>query len=173
MTATSTDAPDRSATVALRHLNHGDGASLYGLVRDGGGLDVNSPYAYLLGARMFAETSVVATGPEGVAGFVLGLAPPADPTTLFVWQVGVAPRARGAGLGLQMLRWLVDTVQPDHLEATVTPSNTASRRLFAALARELDTSLHVSRWAEPHDLGDADHEPEDLHRIGPITVLPR
>ncbi|MEX0835888.1 MAG: diaminobutyrate acetyltransferase [Nitriliruptor sp.] len=153
----------------LRHLEHGDGAALHALVRDGGGLDLNSPYAYVLGERFWADTSVVAVGPSGPEGFILGVTPPPDPTTLFVWQVGVAPEARGRGLGLTMLRWLVDTVGPRHLEATVTPSNTASRRLFAALARELGTDLAVSRWVEPDELGDVDHEPEDLHRIGPIA----
>ncbi len=156
----------------LRHLERGDGASMHALVRDGGGLDHNSPYAYVLGERFLAETSVAAVGPSGPEGFVLGLIPPPDPDTLFVWQVGVAPHARGRGLGSAMLRWLVASVRPRYLEATVTPDNTASHHLFAALARHLDTGLTVSRWAEPDELGDGDHGPEDLHRIGPIATSP-
>ncbi|MEX1177324.1 MAG: diaminobutyrate acetyltransferase, partial [Nitriliruptor sp.] len=168
VTASTARAARSSDTTELRHLHRGDGAALHALVRDGGGLDLNSPYAYVLGERMFAATSVAAATADGLDGFVYGIAPANEPTTLFVWQVGVAPHARGRGLGLTMLRWLVDAVGPTHVEATVTPSNTASRRLFAALARDLATELVVSRWVEPEELGDPGHEPEDLHRIGPI-----
>lgn len=154
------------AATRLRPLAPDDGPTLHGLVADGGGLDVNSPYAYVLGARFFAATSVLAEGPEGPEGFVLAFAPPPEPDTLFVWQVGVAPHARGRGLGLSMLRWLVDAVGPTHLDATVTPSNTASQRLFGALARDLGAPLDVRRWADRDQLGGA--EPEDLHRIGPL-----
>jgi diaminobutyrate acetyltransferase len=166
--ATITVVTEPSNTSVLRPLGPADGPAIHRLVEDGGGLDVNSPYAYVLGARLFGGTSVIAEDADGPEGFVLGLAPPTDPTTLFVWQVGVAPGARGRGLGLTMLRWLVHEVAPAHLEATVTPSNTASQRLFRALARDLGVPLETSRWADRTELGGA--EPEDLHRIGPITA---
>lgn len=165
-TPSSTPSADPGTPPTLRPLGTGDGPALHALVTEGGGLDVNSPYAYVLGARFFGATSVIAEGPDGPQGFVLGVAPPPRPDTLFVWQVGVAPSARGRGLGVAMLRWLVDEVGPTHLEATVTPSNTASQRLFRALARELDAPIEVTRWVESDELGGA--EPEDLHRIGPI-----
>lgn len=154
-------------TPTLRPFAPDDGPAIHALVADGGGLDVNSPYAYVLAARFFAASSVIAEGPDGPEGFVLGLRPPAEPDTLFVWQVGVAPSARGRGLGLAMLRWLVDETTPTHLESTVTASNTASQRLFRALARDLGAPLEVERWADSDQLGGA--EPEDLHRIGPIS----
>lgn len=157
---------DTGTPPTLRPFGPDDGPALHALVTDGGGLDVNTPYAYVLAARFFGATSVIAEGPDGPQGFVLGVAPPPEPDTLFVWQVGVAPAARGRGLGLAMLRWLVDEVAPTHLEATVTPSNTASQRLFRALARDLDAPIEVRRWVESEALGGA--EPEDLHRIGPI-----
>jgi diaminobutyrate acetyltransferase len=168
MTTAGTAPSPGLAQPTLRAIGPGDGPLLHQLVVEGGGLDVNSPYAYVLGARFFGGTSVVAEGPEGPVGFVLALRPPDRPETLFVWQVGVAPAGRGRGLGLTMLRWLVDEVCPTHLEATVTPSNTASRRLFAALARDLDAGLEVDRWVDGDQLAGA--EPEDLHRIGPFRT---
>ncbi|WP_211262554.1 diaminobutyrate acetyltransferase [Nitriliruptor alkaliphilus] len=167
-TAAAIPPADRAARSTLRAVRADDGPDLHALVADGGGLDVNSPYAYVLAARFFGATSVIAEGTDGPEGFVLGLAPPTHPDTLFVWQVGVAPAARGRGLGLSMLRWLVAEVAPTHLEATVTPTNTASQRLFGALARDLSAPLNVTRWADRDDLGGA--EPEDLHRIGPIPT---
>jgi diaminobutyrate acetyltransferase len=158
----------RTSSPTLRHLDAGDGARLHRAVRDGGGLDVNSPYAYELAARTFPDTSVLAEGTDGVAGFVIGLTPPRDPGTLFVWQVGVATAGRGRGLGGQMLRWLVARVRPTHLEATVAPSNAASRRLFAAVAEDLGAPLEVAPWASATDLGG--DQDEDLHRIGPLVV---
>jgi L-2,4-diaminobutyric acid acetyltransferase len=166
VTNAAPEAPVRATTFAPRHLREGDGPALYAAVRDGGGLDVNSPYAYELAARTFADTSVVAEGPTGLAGFVVGLTPPRDPGMLFVWQVAVGPAGRGRGLGARMLRWLVDEVGPHHLEATVTPSNVASQRLFARVARELDVPLVTSPWASSAHLDGA--EPEVLHRIGPL-----
>jgi diaminobutyrate acetyltransferase len=164
----ATHALDRTSVPTLRHLGAGDGAELHRAVREGGGLDVNSPYAYELAARTFTDTSVIAEGIHGVAGFVVGLAPPRDPGTLFVWQIGVAPAGRGRGLGRSMLRWLVDRVGPTHLEATVTPSNTASRRLFAAVADDLGAPLAVTPWASATDVGGP--EAEELHRVGPIPA---
>lgn len=152
----------------LRAVGPGDGPTMHQLVVDGGGLDRNSPYAYVLAARFHAATSVIADGPEGPAGFVLGLTPAPRPDTLFVWQVGVAPAARGQGLALRMLHHLVDEVEPTYLEATVTPSNEASKRLFRALARDRGAELEVTRWVDSDALGGA--EPEDLHRIGPIAA---
>lgn len=166
-TPTAASSTDAGTPLTLRRLGPDDGPALHALVSEGGGLDVNSPYAYVLGSRFFGATSVIAEGPDGAQGFVLGVAPPPEPATLFVWQVGVAPAARGRGLGLAMLRWLVDEVGPTHLEATVTPTNTASQRLFRALARELDAPIEISRWVESDALGGA--APEDLHRIGPIA----
>jgi diaminobutyrate acetyltransferase len=160
------EAPERATMFAPRHLREGDGSAVHAAVRDGGGLDLNSPYAYELAARTIADTSVVAEGPAGIAGFVLGFTPPRDPGTLFVWQVGVSRAGRGRGLGVRMLRWLVAEVRPHHLEATVTPSNVASQRLFARVARELDVPLATSPWACSAHLDGA--EPEVLHRLGPI-----
>jgi L-2,4-diaminobutyric acid acetyltransferase len=157
-------------TTTLRRPGPADGADLHTLVREGGGLDVNSPYAYLLMARSFAATSIVAEDDAGLAGFVFGFRQPDEPSALFVWQVATAPRRRGEGLGRSMLEWLVDEVGPTHLEATVTPSNAASDRLFRGLARDRGTACAVTPWAAADDFPGAGHEREDRYRIGPFTT---
>lgn len=163
----TTDRP--APPVTLRHPVADDGAAVFELVRDGGGLDLNAPYAYLLLVRRFATTCAVAEDDGGrLAGVLLGLAPPDDPTSLFVWQIGVAPAHRGHGLASRLLTWLTAAVGPRHLEATVTPSNTASDRLFRAFARDRGVACEVTPWAAAEDFpGDA-HEREDRYRIGPL-----
>ncbi|MEX2375678.1 MAG: diaminobutyrate acetyltransferase, partial [Dehalococcoidia bacterium] len=71
-----------------------DAAPIWQLVHDDGGLDLNSPYAYLLVCTDFAQTSLVATDATGVVGFIAAYRPPTRPDATFVWQVGVAKRAR-------------------------------------------------------------------------------
>lgn len=137
-------------------------------MRDGGGLDLNSPYAYLLLTRFFGRTSVVAEDGDVLAGVILGIRPPEDPTTLFVWQIGVSPEHRGRGLGRQMLDWLAATAESHHLAATVTPTNTVSDRLFRGFARDHDAPCEVTPWASPADFPGAGHDAEDLYRIGPL-----
>jgi L-2,4-diaminobutyric acid acetyltransferase len=163
-----------SSVTTLRHPTLADGAAIYELVREGGGLDLNTPYAYLLLADRFAATSTVAEDPSGsLAGTVLAFRPPEDPTTLFVWQVGVHPAHRGEGLAARMLHELLRLTAVDHLEATVTPSNTASDRLFRGVARDLDVPCEVTAWAAAEDFPGGGHEREDRYRIGPLPSTAR
>ena len=163
--------PAVTPIATFRHPTSSDGRALFELVRDAGGLDLNTPYAYLLLGRMFATTSVVAEAPDGtLAGTVLALRPPEDPATLFVWQVGVAPTHRGQGLASQLLAWLLERTGPTHLDATVTPSNTASDRLFRGLARDLGVPCTVTPWASADDFPGSGHEREDRYRIGPLPA---
>ena len=57
---------------------------MWRLARDGGTLDLNTSYAYLLLARDFAATSRLAVRDGEGVGFVLGYLRPAAPETLFV-----------------------------------------------------------------------------------------
>jgi L-2,4-diaminobutyric acid acetyltransferase len=94
------------------------------------------------------------------------------PETVFVWQVAVAPAARGQGLALQMLQQLL--ARPAlagcrRLETTVTPSNKASRRVFAQLASNLRARSEERDFFTTDDFQDPHHEPEMLIRIGPYA----
>lgn len=122
----------------------------------------------MLWADHFAESSIVAvTEMDQVVGFVNGFRPPSDPTTLFVWQVAVAPEIRGHGLGKRMLDELLTRCTARWLEATVTPSNVASAALFRGTAARHRTVVDEA-VGYPQALFPDDHEPEIRFRIGPL-----
>lgn len=150
-----------------------DGATLWRLVRDAGTLELNSSYTYLLMSTHFAETCLLAEDEDGTPlGLVLAYRPPTHPESVFVWQVAVAPEARGQGLGRRLLEELFARTAEDgvrFLEATVTPDNKPSRKLFRSFARELDTECRVEDFMD-EEVFPKDHEAEDLFRIGPIEA---
>jgi diaminobutyrate acetyltransferase len=159
-----------TGAVRYRLPTPSDGRAMWHLARSVG-LDLNSPYAYVLWADHFSASSIVAevdvAEVDEIVGFVTGFHPPRDPSTLFVWQIGVAPEARKRGIGGGMLDELLARSGARWLEATVTPSNTASAALFrGAAARH---GAHVEgALVYPRELFAGDHEPEYRFRIGPL-----
>lgn len=150
----------------------GDGPRLWELARDAGELDLNTPYSYALWCRDFARTSVVVRAADGLQGFVTGYVRPDDPRTLFVWQVAVDPRCRGRRLGRRMLDWLgarLPELGCHYIEATVTPTNTPSTRLFESFAEAWHASL-TRRTLFDATMFPGEHEPEVLFRIGPLDA---
>ena len=159
--------PDQSTTVRSAPATQGDGAAMWELA-DQSTLDSNSPYAYILWGDYFGGTSRVAHDGIGLIGFVMGFRPPEKPETLFVWQVGVSPRARQTGLASRLIEeiWAANEGF-SYLEATVTPNNIASERLFRSFAERhraaVETTVHYGEELFPV----GDHEPEIRFRIGP------
>lgn len=168
----------------FRHPTAQDGAEIWRIVRDSGVLDLNSSYCYLLMSHYFSATCLVAAKepngqkPAPLAGFVVGFRPPETPEALFVWQVAVDIPYRGTGLGKTMLHRLLQA-QPagevTYLEATISPSNTASHALFRAVATELEaehtlTPLFPAEWFPSEGTEEGNHEPEERCWIGPFTV---
>ncbi|WP_344872892.1 diaminobutyrate acetyltransferase [Allokutzneria multivorans] len=148
-----------------------DGAEMWRVARDSGTLDLNSPYAYLLWCRDFAETSAVARTKGGLAGFVTGYTRPDERETLMVWQVGVDAAHRGQGVASALLQAVVDRAVSQGarwLETTITADNRASIALFSALARSRGARLSVSGLFGD-DLFAGSHIAEDLYRIGPFV----
>jgi L-2,4-diaminobutyric acid acetyltransferase len=148
-----------------------DGRALWRLAADVG-LDLNSPYAYVLWGEYFADTSVVAIsdsvgGDEDMVGFVTGFCPPRKADTLFVWQIGVAGRARRRGLGGRMLDELLDRTGARFVEATVTPDNEASAALFRSIGARHDAPVEETPLFAAELFPDG-HEPEVRFRIGPL-----
>lgn len=135
-------------------------------------LDQNSPYKYMMMADFFTETCVVAKQDEKLVGFVTAFIQPERPDTLFVWQVGVDSSQRGKGLASKMIKELAqwNANQVHFIEATVTPSNEASRALFHKLGREFNTNCEVSDHFSASLFPDNSHEKEQLFRIGPFHV---
>ncbi|MFD7975461.1 diaminobutyrate acetyltransferase [Streptomyces sp. NPDC059071] len=124
-----------------------DGADLWRIARAAEDLDLNSPYSYLLWCRDFAATTAVARDATGRPfGFVTGYLRPEAPGTLFVWQVAVDGSHRGSGVAGALLDALAARVAaaghgPIRIEATVTPGNVASDRLFRSFARRHGAAL--------------------------------
>lgn len=146
-----------------------DGADLWRLARDSGSLDLNSSYAYLMWCRDFAATSAVARDGERTAGFLTGYLRPDAPDTVVVWQVAVDPAYRGRGLARRLVDHVADRVAPGgvhYLEATITPDNVPSTRLFTAFAEGRGAALHTSVLFAADHFPDG-HDAEVLYRIGP------
>lgn len=160
--------------VIFRHPTLPDAPAVTRLIRSCGSLDNNSHYAQLLLCHHFRDTCLVAQRDAEIVGFVSAFRPPAAFEVVFVWQIAVAAEARGAGIAGRMLEQLVQRAAGGpvrFVEATITPSNTASQRLFESFARRQRVPLEkkplfsadLFRGLEPH-------EPEDLYRIGPLVA---
>ncbi|HJL19330.1 MAG TPA: diaminobutyrate acetyltransferase [Sandaracinaceae bacterium LLY-WYZ-13_1] len=175
MTETTFDRPQARPErdrIRYRGAAPEDGAKLHRLVDEGGVLELNTCYSYVLMCDHFGSTTVVAEHADEPVGFVTAYRPPSHPDTVFVWQIGVDRRMRGRGVARGILQALVKRPAcrgVRYLEATVTPSNTASRRLFQSFARSYGASFE---WSEcyPGSIFGEGHEPEELIRIGPFTA---
>jgi L-2,4-diaminobutyric acid acetyltransferase len=145
---------------------------MWAMARDSGALDLNSPYAYVLAGKHFADTSLVAVDDEGaLAGFVTAYRPPSEPDAVFVWQVAVDPSRRGSGIGRRLLHEVIDRAVPlgaRSLTATVTPSNEASRRLFQAVAADRGAGYEEQPLFDAALFPGEGHEPEHRILITPV-----
>ena len=161
--------------VSLRAIRKTDGQAIHSLVAQCPPLDLNSLYAYLLLSEHHADTCVLAEdGARRVVGFVSAYIPPRHPDVLFVWQVAVHPSARGCGLGGRMVWHVLGREASSavrYIETTVGPDNTASRSVFAGLARRLRADWSDRAFFEPELFGQTGHEEERLLRIGPFQPI--
>lgn len=170
----SADSPaHHSETIEIRTPSLADGADLWRIAKGTGVLDVNTPYAYLLWTRDFAETSVVATVDGEAAGFISGYLKPTDPSTLFIWQVAVDSRFRGRRLASRMLAQVVANSGAGRLETTITSDNAASIALFTGLARDHGTEitkqdLFTEDLFPPQEESGEHHAAEDLYTVEPL-----
>lgn len=153
-----------------------DGAAMHALIKACPPLDVNSAYLYFLVCDHFRATSVVAELEGKVVGCISAYRRPDRPEVLFIWQVAVHSDARGQGLGRRMLDAAAARSDAKHakwMETTISPSNTASRRLFASWAESQGLEITEEPYLEPdhfHAGGtDETHEAECLFRIGPLS----
>jgi L-2,4-diaminobutyric acid acetyltransferase len=158
---------DESPTTAPPGTN--DGGRLWEIAEASRVLDVNSRYAYVLWCRDFAATSIVARLGGRVVGFVTGYVRPDQPDTLFVWQVAVDEAARGKRAAALMLDDLVSRVGVPFLETTITDDNAASIAMFSGLAERRGADVTRTELFDRATLG-AEHDPEFLYRIGPMTL---
>lgn len=158
--------------IVFRKPTADDGKNMYQLVKKAKTLDLNSPYSYLMWAKYFYDTSVIAENDDTLIGFVSGYILPNSPETLFVWQIAVDEEQREKGLATRLLVHLLkQTANKNirYIEATVTPSNTPSKKLFKSLADKLNTKCEVDICFSAEQFPNSSHEPEFTYRIGPIN----
>lgn len=157
-------------SLKFRSAQPKDGAALWRLIQATGTLELNSAYFYLLFATDFGGTCLIAEQGDEVVGAVIGYHPPEQARTAFVWQVGLLPRLRGHGLGVELLqRWIELPANQDRLwvTATVADDNAASQALFTRFAQHRGTECNVQTHFTA-DLFPVDHPPEPLYRVGPL-----
>ncbi|TVR03995.1 MAG: diaminobutyrate acetyltransferase [Deltaproteobacteria bacterium] len=161
--------PDPS--VAIRTTRPEDGAALWTIVRESGVLDENSCYAYILLCDQFRDTTLIAEIGGEPVGFTTAFRSPLRPDAVFLWQVGVNEAARGRGVAGRLLDRLVRlpaASDASYLETTISPSNTASRRLFESFARRHGADLEESPGYGEGFFPGGGHEAEHHFRIGPL-----
>ncbi|MPZ54687.1 MAG: diaminobutyrate acetyltransferase [Acidimicrobiia bacterium] len=149
-----------------------DAAEMWRLARKS--VDPNSPYSYLMLEEYFSDTCAVAELDDEMVGFVTGFRPFSHPETLFIWQIAVDESTQGMGIAGQLLDHVVKRPHVPrlrYLEATVTPSNEQSIRLFRGFARRWETEcVEEELFADsdfPDDTSD-NHEAEVRFRIGAL-----
>ena len=131
-------------TLTFRKPESEDGSNIWELIKACKPLDENSMYCNLIQCDHFRETCVVAEIDGEIAGWVSAYVLPDDPETLFVWQVAVSEKARGAGLGSLMLNGLLrrDACKNiKRLQTTITQENRASWGLFHTFAANRSAPL--------------------------------
>ena len=168
--------PDQG--IRLRAPRPEEGAAIWTVARDTGSLDLNSSYLYMLLARDFADTCVVAEHDGALVGFASGYRRPRHPEVVFLWQVGIRPGLQGQGLGKRLVAAFLRQPGADRaslLETTIAPGNEASRALFESMARELDTQCRITPCFAADDFPEPGHAAEELFTIGPYrpTALNR
>ena len=166
---TAEKSPERSGSeLTFRPPTVDDGAEICDLVAACPPLDRNSLYCNLLQCTDFAETCLIAEDGAKPIGWVSGYRPPAEPSTLFIWQVAVAREARGIGLARTMILSLLErpacsTV--DRIKTTITPDNEASWALFESVADALNGDIERQPWFDQKIHFRGRHDSEHLVTI--------
>lgn len=164
-----------SVSQQLRRPRAKDGVSIHDLIARCPPLDANSLYCNLLQCLHFTETSVVVERNSVIIGWVSGYVRPDQPRTLFIWQVAVAPEARGLGLGGRMVREILsrDACANIHtLNTTVTASNAPSRALFNRLATDLGAAFSEHACLDQEEHFGGRNPTELLIQITPVRGGP-
>ena len=154
----------KAKNITIRAPRLEDGAKFVALVHASGTLDVNSSYLYCLLADHFSSTCAYAEVDGEPAGFVTAYRLPDDPACLFVWQITVSPVVRGCGLGLKLLDALAERSWFGEIQrvcCTISPSNQASRGLFAKWGKQFGGSWQETPYLRSEHLG-AGHEDEPM-----------
>lgn len=157
--------------LVLRAPEPDDGVAVNELVEQCKPLDENSVYCNLLQCSHFSETSALVEIDGNVVGFVSGYIVPEEENALFIWQVAVAPEARGLSLAKRMVFDIIHrpaASNVDFLKTSITPDNIASQGLFEAIAREFETDINKDILFDREQHFEGQQKSEILWSIGPL-----
>ncbi|MBK7949559.1 MAG: diaminobutyrate acetyltransferase [Deltaproteobacteria bacterium] len=153
-----------------------DGVAVHDLIRACPPLDINSLYCNLLHCTHFASTCAIAIDAadgESVLGWLSAYRPPAEPETLFVWQVAVAFAARRTGLAHDILDDILAREACRgvvRVGASVTATNVASLGFFESFARRRGTHVEIAPWLDESEAFQSRHDSEWSIRIEDIEA---
>jgi len=161
-----------------------DGMAVARLVAASPPLDANSTYCNLLQCTYFGQTCIIAERGTELAGWISGFRVPETPGELFIWQVAVAPWARGKGLAGLMLDKLIARCMNGStggstgsgvtsIATTITDENGASWALFHALARRHQAPFTRRPLFERGAHFAGLHATEHLVSVGPFQAQKR
>lgn len=165
--------PQTNGKIDIRQPNMQDGKNIWDLVNKTDVLDLNSSYSYIMWCDKFADSSIVAYKNDELVGFIKGFVHESQgKQVLFIWQIAVVESVRGEGLGTKMIQAVLEHTKVEYLEATVTPSNTASNNLFKGIAEKFNATYQLNEYIKSDDFPSVeDEEEEKLYHIGPIKIL--
>lgn len=171
LTESKNDPVYRDNAITFKRPIAEDGIEVHRLIQKCQPLDENSVYCNLLQCTHFSDTSVAAWADGKLIGFISGYLRPDQKETLFIWQVAVSPEARGQKLARRMLQHLLTrpgSASIRFVEATITPNNEASWKLFHSLARQYNAKTQREILFESQRHFSGLHEEEHLIRVGPF-----
>lgn len=163
----------RGQRIRFRNPTVDDGLRVWELIAACPPLDQNSIYCNHLQCSHFADTCMLAEQGGDAVGWVSAYRPPARPSTLFIWQIAVHPKARGEGLGRELIEALLESdacAGVRRIETTITAANDLSWALFKATAQSLGAPLRREPWFDRDAHFDGRHDTEHLVRIGPFDA---
>ena len=131
----------------------------------GSTLDDNSLYFYLVMFSYFKKYAAVIRDRDNnneLVGFICGFAPEED--TYFCWQVGVNPQYRGQKIASRVLDYVTKD-RFSNVQATVTPSNIPSTKLFEGYSKKRDMDVKKKEFFPKELFKGLEHEEEILFDI--------
>ncbi len=164
-------AREEALLIRIRRPRAQESSAIWDLLRRSESPDPDARHALPLLVTNFADTCLVAEIEGAVVGFVGAYRSPGPPQSLLVWQIDVDAAFRQQGLGNALLHALLQCpgcADIEYLEASVDPTNLATRRLFEGLARDLETECEVRVPPRPASL--SREQDEALLVVGPIRA---
>ena len=128
--------------ISLRRAGAADLEGIRSFVAGSPPLDLHTPYTYWVLLHWFSDYCFVAEEEEEFAGFLTAL--PVPDSSLFIWQIGVAHRFRGQGVGTRLLEAAVGKAREKgagRICFSIEAGNAGSLGLFRRFAGSLGQNM--------------------------------